>query len=155
MRKLLLFTFILSFITVVSCSKDEEDTKVSQDEKEYLVKQTIIEFNNSAIKTGKYEAFIKDVSQKSATTPLNKAELKMLIQNFLGDQTQKFLDVYYQLEALELTSEEFYGIAHQFEYLRLTGILDKTQGGCCGIANNSGDSLFKDFLGFTCGCDAA
>lgn len=152
MRKLLLFTCVISFLTVASCSRDEESRQVSLAEKEYLVKQTIIEFNNSAVKTGKYEAFINDVSQKSVTAPLSQVELEVMLQGFLGDQTQEFLDVYYQLEALKLSSEEFYSIAHQFEYLRLTGILDKTQGGCCGIASNSDDGLLKDFLGFTCGC---
>ncbi|WP_108808674.1 hypothetical protein [Aquimarina spinulae] len=141
MRKLLLFTCVISFLTVASCSREEESTQVSVTEKEYLVKQTIIEFNNSAIKTGKYEAFIGDVSQKSTTTPLSQAELEVMLQEFLGDQTQAFLEVYHQLEALNITDKEFYSIASQFEYLRLDIIknLSKSASEFCGA--NTGTLL--------------
>ncbi|WP_106794837.1 hypothetical protein [Aquimarina sp. Aq78] len=156
MRKLLLFTCVISFLTVISCSRDEESTQVSLTEKEYLVKQTIIEFNNSAVKTGKYEAFIKDVSQKSVTTPLNSVELEAMVQGFLGDQTQAFLDVYYQLVALNITPEEFHVIASQFEYLRLNVITSSNKSdGCCGTGGSVGtaDKIFLALIDFFCGCE--
>ncbi|EZH74025.1 hypothetical protein ATO12_14205 [Aquimarina atlantica] len=155
MRKLLLFTFVISFLTVISCSQDEETTQVSLAEKEYLVKQTIIEFNNSAVKTGKYEAFIKDVSQKSVTAPLSQTELETMVQGFLGDQTQAFLDVYYQLVVLNLTPEEFYSIAYQFEYLRLNvKMRSNKNSGCCDASDSVGAN-YKELgalLNWACGC---
>ncbi|WP_074410132.1 hypothetical protein [Aquimarina megaterium] len=159
MRKLLLFTCIISFLTVISCSRDEETTQVSLTEKEYLVKQTIIEFTNSAIKTGKYEAFIKNVSQKSATASLSQVELEAMIQEFLGDQTQAFLDVYYQLVALNMTAEEFESIAHQFEYLILNLVTNsgKEDSSCCSFAGGTdgvpdGGSVIGVLLKLACGC---
>ncbi|WP_025664865.1 hypothetical protein [Aquimarina megaterium] len=155
MRKLLLFTCVISFLTVISCSRDEESTQVSLAEKEYLVKQTIIEFNNSAVKSGKYETFVNSVSEKSSTTPLNQAELEEMVQNFLGIQTQAFLDVYYQLVALNMTTEEFYNIADQFEYLRLN-IKTKSSknSGCCDASDSVGAN-YKELgalLNWACGC---
>ncbi|WP_024771187.1 hypothetical protein [Aquimarina macrocephali] len=155
MRKLLLFTCVISFLIVVSCSRDEESTQVSLTEKEYLVKQTIIEFNNSAIKTGKYEAFIKDISQKSATAPLNPIELEAMVQEFLGDQTQAFLDVYYQLVTLNMTVEEFYSIANQFEYLRInikTNFDKNGNSDCCSAVGEGKHPELEALLDWICGC---
>ncbi len=155
MRKLLLFTFVISLLGTVSCSKDEEHTEVSQEEKEYLVKQTLIEFNKSAVKTGKYREFINSVYQKSSLDQLTSTELEILLQDFLGDQTQQFLSVYYKLEALNLSSEEFLSIADQFEYLRINSTQESGKiGGCCAIGSNSGDSLLGDLIRYTCSCDA-
>ncbi|WP_271784011.1 hypothetical protein [Aquimarina algiphila] len=155
MRKLLLFTCIISFLTVGSCSRDEEPTEVSLTEKEYLVKQTIIEFNNSAIKTGKYKGFVNSVAQKSAVEELNSGELEVLLEEFLGEQTQAFLDVYYQLVALNITPEEFYNIASQFEYLRLNITLnrDKGSGGCCSAGGDG--NIFVALYNWVCGCEQA
>ncbi len=119
MRKLLLFTFVISFLTITSCSRDEEALEVSQAEKEYLVKQMIIEFNKSAVKTGDFQRFMKSISQKNSAGSSNELDVEALFQEFLGEQSQAFLDLYYQLEALNMTGEEFKSIADQFEYLRL------------------------------------
>ncbi len=119
MKKLLLFTLIFSFITITSCTRDEDVLEVSQEEKELLVKQTLIEFNKSAIKTGKLQQFLKSLSQKTANNNLSEPEVEALFQEFLGDQTQAFLDLYYQLEAMNMSGEEFGSIADQFEYLKL------------------------------------
>lgn len=154
MRRLLLFTFILSFIAIGSCSKDDEDAKVSQEEKENLVKQTIIEFNNSAIKTGKYKEFVNSVNQKTATAPLSPVELEAMLQEFLGDQTQAFLDVYYQLEALNLTVEEFESIAYKFDYLIINiAYLSKDVGGCCQAGNGATTWLLSVLIKLSCGCE--
>ncbi|WP_109436903.1 MULTISPECIES: hypothetical protein [Aquimarina] len=154
MRKLLLFTFIISFLTVGSCSRDEGSNEVSLTEKEYLVKQTIIEFNNSAVKTGKYHEFINSVAQKSASEPISPERLEAMIQEFLGDQARAFLDVYYQLKALNLTSEEFRSIASQFEYLRINFEVDPSKSfGCCQFGG-AGNSRLHDLLDFVCGCQA-
>ncbi|MBG6129305.1 hypothetical protein IWQ47_000002 [Aquimarina sp. EL_43] len=156
MRKLLLFTCVISFLTVASCSRDVESTEVSLTEKENLVKQTIIEFNNSAIKTGKYNRLVSSVSQKSATGQLSEVELEELVQGFLASQNQAFLDVYYQLVTLNMTAEEFYSIAHQFEHLRLTTTNGLSKGSDCCEASEAleqnGNPL--GFLGkFVCGCE--
>ncbi len=154
MRRLLLFTFIFSFIAIASCTRDQESTKVSQEEKEYLVKQTIIEFNNSAIKTGKYKEFIGSISQKSAKEPLNSAELETMIQEFLGDQTQAFLDVYYQLVALNMTAEELENIAYTLEYLIvITNDSDKDVG-CCEASSNIKNEVASMLFRLVC-CKAA
>ncbi|WP_282080249.1 hypothetical protein [Aquimarina algiphila] len=156
MRKLLLFIFVTSLFVVGSCSKDkdEESIEVSPADKKYLVKQTLIEFNNSAVKTGKYEVFISSVAQKSALGQLSPAELEELWQEFLGDQTQAFLDVYYQLVALNITPEEFISIANQFEYLRsdiLRG-LGKNSKSPCGISDAE---LFRVLISWVFGCEQA
>ncbi|TSE06217.1 hypothetical protein [Aquimarina algiphila] len=153
MRKLLLFIFVTSLFVVESCSKHEEYTEVSLTEKEYLVEQTLIEFNNSAIKTGKYDRLINSISQKSTTESLSQAELEVMLQEFLGEQTQAFLSVYYQLEALGITAEEFYSIAHQFEYLRLdiSSNGEKKSGNCSG----GPASLLSAIINWFSGCDKA
>lgn len=154
MKKLLLFTCVISLLIVTSCSRDTDSTEVSLAEKEYLVKQALIEFNKSAIKTGKYDSFINKASQKSAVEELSPAELEALLQDFLGDQTQAFLNVYYQLEALNLTSEEFHSIASNFVYLQIYRVnLSKDRAGCCEIGENAGGSLGNLIL-FACSCDA-
>ncbi len=149
MRKFLLFTLVISFLGTVSCSKDEEHTEVSQEEKEYLVKQTLIEFNKSAVKTGKYKEYINSLRQKSTEEQLSEAEKEALLQEFLGDQTNVFLDLYYQLEALNLTPQEFYDIADQFEYLRLNILVNVSKNpGDCGTSS----SLYGTFLDWISGC---
>ncbi|MEW7291541.1 hypothetical protein [Aquimarina sp. 2304DJ70-9] len=129
MKKLLLFTLIFSLIGITSCTKDEEHLEISQEEKELLVKQTIIEFNKSAIETGKFQQFMTSVPQKTASGQ----DVEALFQEFLGEQSQTFLDLYYQLEAINMTGEEFKSIADQYEYLRLDiGIsLGKSSSGSC------------------------
>lgn len=119
MRKLLLFLSIVAFVGLSSCSRDGV-TEISQEEKELLVKQTLIEFNNSAVVTGKLQNYLNSVAElKSRTANTSREELEALLQKFLGDQTQAFLDLYYQLEALNMTKEEFLSIAYLFEDLRL------------------------------------
>ncbi|MCK8520814.1 hypothetical protein M0D21_04520 [Aquimarina sp. D1M17] len=150
MRKLLLFLSIVAFVGLSSCSKDEV-TEISQEEKELLVKQTLIEFNNSAVKTGKLQSFAKIWTSKSATA--SEAELEEILQNFLGDQTQVFLDLFYELEALNLSSEEFHSIANKYDYLRSHIRLNKNENGVCGVQGAVGD--FLDWL-FECeGSEAA
>ncbi|GAA4272141.1 hypothetical protein U6A24_11595 [Aquimarina gracilis] len=132
MKKLLLFTLIFSFIGITSCTRDEESLEISQGEKELLVKQTLIELNKSAVKTGKFEKFLKSLSQKTTEGNLSGSEVEILIQEFLGDQSQTFLDLYYQLEELNMTGEEFLRIADQYEYLKqgVSSKLQKTSEGC-------------------------
>ncbi|MBQ4821802.1 hypothetical protein [Aquimarina sp. MMG016] len=118
MKKLLLLLSIITFVGLSSCSKDE-DVGISQEEKEFLVKKTLIELNKSVIKTGKFEQFQKSLLQKTATDNLNGSDIEALFLEFLGDQSQTFLDLYYQLEAMNMTGEEFTRIADQYEYLIL------------------------------------
>ncbi|GAA4277898.1 hypothetical protein GCM10022259_26220 [Aquimarina mytili] len=92
---------------------------MSQEEKELLVKQTIIEFNKSAIETGKFQQFMKSRYQKTATDTSSESVNQDLFEEFLGEQSQAFLDLYYQLEAMNMTGEEFRRIADQYEYLRI------------------------------------
>lgn len=155
MKKLLLFTCLFSFFIIISCSRKEESTEVSLTEKEYLVEQALIEFNKSAIKTGKYDKFINSVAQKSSMEPLSEDELEVMVSDFLGDQTQIFLDVYYQLVALNISQEEFYSISHQFEYLRFGTTSSSKNGGCCGTGGSAGtaDKIFFYLIDFFCGCD--
>ncbi len=119
MKKLLLFTLIFSLIGITSCTKDEDHLEMSQEEKELLVKQTIIEFNKSAVETGDFYQFKESISQKYATDNSSEPDTEALFQEFLGKQSQAFLDLYYQLEALNMTGEEFTRIAHQYEYLKV------------------------------------
>ncbi|WP_271766402.1 hypothetical protein [Aquimarina algiphila] len=151
MRKLLLFICVISFLTVGSCSKEEESSEVSLTEKEYLVKQTIIEFKKSAIKTGKLNVFIRSISinQKSVEEPLSETELETMVQSFLGDQTQAFLDLYYQLIELNITGDEFRSISYQFEYLR--GIQTSSKSSCCGAS--TGNEIVDVLASFFCGCE--
>ncbi|MDY8137230.1 hypothetical protein [Aquimarina sp. 2201CG5-10] len=154
MKKLLLFTFWISLLFITSCSKDDRSEEILSAQKEYLVKQTIIEFNKSAIKTGKYETFINSFSEKSASGELSQTEIELLIQEFLGNQTEEFLNVYYQLEALNLTAEEFYSIADQFEDLRiyLIGLSsNRSQRGCCDVSD-ADDGVLAILLGWACNC---
>lgn len=117
MKKLLLL-FIATFVGLSSCSKDEI-AEISQEEKELLVKKILIELNESVVKTGKFEQFEKSLFQKTATDNLNVSEIEALFVEFVGGQSKVFLDLYYQLEAMNMTGEEFKLIADQFEYLRL------------------------------------
>ncbi|WP_438422891.1 hypothetical protein [Aquimarina macrocephali] len=150
MRKLLLFIYIISFITTFSCSKDERAYETLQEDKELIVKQTLVEFNKSAIRTGRLQKFTKSLYQKSLNTGINDQELELVIKKFMGDQTQAFLDLYHQLNALNVTPEEFYSIAHQFGYLRLdTKELDKSSSDIC----NSGGGLLVAIFDFVIGCE--
>lgn len=128
MKKLLLFTLIFSFIGITSCTKDDNELEISQEEKELLVKQTIIEFNKSAIETGEFQKFMNSVPQKTA----NGQDVEALFREFLGEQSQAFIDLYYQLEAMNMTGEEFTRIAYRYEYLRLEWRtnLDKSSSDC-------------------------
>ncbi len=119
MRKLLLFAITFSLITITSCTRNEDIIDLSQEEKELLVKQTLIEFNKSAIKTGKLQKFVKSISQKTSVNNLSNSDVEIMFQEFLGDQTEVFLDLYYRLEAMDMTKEEFLDIANQFEYLKV------------------------------------
>ncbi len=151
MRKLLLFLSIIAFVGLSSCSKDEV-TEISQEEKELLVKQMIIEFNNSAVVTGKLQNYFDSVAElKSQENGTSEDELEALLQKFLGDQTQAFLDLYYQLEDMNMTGEEFLSIAHLFNDLRLqiTANLGKSSETEC-----NGTSLLNTFLDWIRYCEA-
>ncbi len=149
MKKLLLFTLFFSLIAITSCTKNEDTPELSQEEKELLVKHTLIEFNKSAIKTGKLHKFSMKLSQKTASGDLSNEELEALIQDFLGDQTQAFLDLYYQLLALNLTDNEFYEIAYQYEDLRLSFLENisgnKSNDHCNGVGY--ADTIMEWLLG--------
>ncbi len=151
MKKLLLFTLVFFFIAITSCTRDEEIPEVSQEEKEHLVEKVLVEFNKSAIKTGKYQEFINSAVQKTTSSSFNRSELEVMVENFFGDQTQSFLDAYDRLEALNLTSEEFHQIAHRFEYLRIYVGSNKALG-CCEIGDYL-DDKGGDLFDFVCGCD--
>ncbi len=135
MKKLLLFTILFSLIGITSCTKDEENLELSQKEKELLVKQTLIELNKSAVKTGNFQQFMKSLSQKTVTNNLSGSEVEALFLEFLGDQSQVFLDLYYQLEALNMTGEEFTRIANQYEHLK-SDVGSKLQKGSEGCGNS-------------------
>ncbi len=137
MKKLLLFTLIFSFVGITSCTKDEESIEISQEEKELIVKQTLIEFNKSAIKTGKLQKLMNSLTQKSSSENLSSSEVEILFQEFLGEQSQSFLDLYYQLEAMNMNGEEFANIADQFEYLKLEmrNSLDKSSSRSCDYSS--------------------
>ncbi|MBQ0732806.1 hypothetical protein [Aquimarina celericrescens] len=126
MKKLLLLTILFSLIGITSCTTDEENLEFSQEEKELLVKQALIELNKSAVKTGKFQQFMESLSQKTANDNLSSSDVETLFQEFLGDQSQTFLDLYYQLEAINMTGEEFTRIADQYEYLK-SGVNSKHQ----------------------------
>ncbi len=147
MKKLLLFTLIFTFIGISSCTKDEEHLDISQEEKELLVKQTIIEFNKSAIETGKFQKFMTSISQKTS----GDQDVEALFREFLGEQSQAFLDLYYQLEAMNMTGEEFTQIAHKYDYLRLdTRINFGKSSNSCGNSGNNGSLLcaILDFIDY-------
>jgi len=150
MRKFLLLTMIGTLLTITSCSKEESVEEISQEEKEQLVKETLIEFNKSAVKNGKFQVFKNTFRQKTADDQFTQEELETMVQEFLGDQTQDFLDLYYQLEALNITSEEFRSIADQYEELRLEIIenLNK-RSRICG----NGNSLFSEILAWAGVCE--
>ena len=116
MRKLLLFLITVSVIGISSCTRDDVE-EISQAEKELLVEQMLIELNKSA-KAGKYQKFVTVVSQKSATESLSEAEVEALFLEIVGEDAQIFVDLYFQLKAINMTGEEFKSIAEQFEYLR-------------------------------------
>ncbi len=151
MRTLLLFISVVSLLTLSSCSNDEALQEITQAEKEQLVKQTIVEFNKSAVKTGNYEVFIRDLTKRTKTTELSQSELEILLQDFLSQQSVEFKNLYYQLESLNLTATEFYGIADQFEYLR-TDILkslkssSETSVGCETIGAGSFLTIFINWV---------
>ena len=139
MRKLLLFLMAIAVIGVSSCTKDAVD-EISQEEKEFIVKNTLIEFSKSAIKSGKYTALVNKASLKTENDYLPPEELEKLVEEFLGEQTKTFLNFYYMLVELNLSTEEFLAIAEQFEYLRpsLYGNFGKNDSDCCNLVNVSG-----------------
>ncbi len=140
----------LMVIGVSSCTKDEVN-EISQAEKELLVKQTLIEFNKSAVKTGKYEKFVNVMSLKNSSNELNEEEIEALVQEFLGSQTQMFLDLFYKLESLNLTDEEFFHIANQLESLFInvsTG--EGKQATCCEEVINTGSDGLDRILTWYC-----
>ncbi len=152
MKKLLLFTCMISFIAIASCSREEESTEVSFTEKEDLVKKSLIEFNKSVVQTSGYNNFISSISQKSNNKQLTQDELEILIKDFLVFQNQNFTELYYKIIALDITPEEFRSIAHQFEYLKLKTISSiNKQGGCCGLGGGTaGDHVIFAFLDWAC-----
>ncbi|WP_109300214.1 hypothetical protein [Aquimarina sp. AU474] len=151
MKKLLLFISAIALLGISSCSKNDVN-EISQAEKENLVKHAIIEFNKSAIKTGKYQVLISEIAQKSVTGDLD--DLEELLQEFLGDQTQSFLNVYYKILELNLTEDEFFAIANQFEYLRIdtTGASKEDTDGCCTLADSSDNDPIGWLIRVACGC---
>lgn len=141
MKKQLLFIVGLFLLTIISCSK-EDSSEITISEKEDLVKQTLIEFNNSAVKTGKLDDFTKIISRKSSEKDFTTIQLEVLFQDFLGDQTQEFINLYNILIDLEITPEEFFIIASQFDYLRINlrmSLSKESNSDACSIAA-AGDS---------------
>ncbi|SHI58504.1 hypothetical protein [Aquimarina spongiae] len=116
MRKLLLFLIAVSVIGISSCTKDDVE-EISQEEKILLVKQTLTELNKS-VKSGKYQEFVTVLAKKSATETLSEEEIEDLFVQIFGDNSQAFINLYFQLKAINMTGEEFLKIADQFEYLR-------------------------------------
>ncbi len=116
MRKLLLFLIAVSVIGISSCTRDEVD-EISQEEKTLLVKETLIELNKS-VKSGEYQKFFTVLSKKSAVETLSEEEVEALFLQMLGENSQTFVNLYFQLKAINMTGEEFLKIAHQFEYLK-------------------------------------
>ncbi|WP_281987421.1 hypothetical protein [Aquimarina aggregata] len=153
MKKQLLFIIGFFLLTIISCSK-EESNEISISEKEYLVKQTLIEFNNSAVKTGKYDLLITKLSQESLKQEDSQIKLENILREFLGDQTQAFSDIYYQLVATSMTSEEFKSIARQFEDLIVNiSTASKDKDGCCSTVIPEVFSYLSDLRDIVCGCD--
>ncbi len=152
MKKLLFIASIIFLLIFSSCSQSEYSIENSISEKEYLVEQTLIEFNKSAIKTGAYSNLVASVSDKSSTGQLSQFEVDDMIQDFLSIQTQEFLDVYYKLEALNLTEEEFFSIANQFKGLKQISISNNLEkgpahGGGCATSRAITPFTFLGVLG--------
>ncbi|AXT60179.1 hypothetical protein D1816_07390 [Aquimarina sp. AD10] len=155
MKKHLLFIVGFFLLTIISCSK-EESSEILLSEKENVVKQTLISFNNSAVKTKKYKVFINELSRKSNISDLTPEELDLLVDEFLKEQTQEFQQLYYKLAELNLTSEEFSIIASEFDYLRIDNNFKLNKGRiCCEISGgleSNGNPLGSVFK-WACGCE--
>ena len=147
MRKLLLTLFIISY-SFSSCSSDTSIGNDIQDKK-LLVKNTLIEFNKSAIKTGKYDKLMNTL--KSADK-MSDEELENLFMDFFGGLSDKFTSFYNQLEALGFTDEEFQQFASEYNYI-FDEYHQKEIAACCGsIENGSISGIAGSILFVACGC---
>ncbi|RZS93471.1 hypothetical protein [Aquimarina brevivitae] len=162
--KKLLPLILICLLFSYSCS-DQID-EIDQNDKELLVKEVVIEFNKSAVKTGKYKAFIEEYAQKSAKKQLSDDEIRVLVGEFLGDQTESFLIVYHELLKLDLTPEEFYAIASQFRDM-FNGVKNpngtnsssnsNSNSSCCQLSdeieeNSNGAGFVAGLIRLACGC---
>ena len=117
MRKLLLFLIAVSVIGISSCTKDEVN-EISQEEKVLLVKQMVVELDK-IVKAGKYQQFTFVLSQKTENENLSDEEVEALFLEIFGEKSHTFVNLYYQLKAINMTGEEFLSIANQFDFLIL------------------------------------
>ncbi len=158
MKKQLLFIVGLFLLTIISCSK-EDSSEITISEKEDFVKQTLIEFNNSAVKTGKLDDFTKIISRKPSEKEFSTIELEALFQDFLGDQTQEFINLYNILIDLEITPDEFFLIANQFDYLRINLRMDASKesnsDACSVAAAGDSSSIIRAIITWAYECEFA
>ena len=145
MRKFLLTLFFIHAV-LSSCTVDRSE-EVIQD-KEVLIEKTLFEFNKSAVKTGKYSKLIATLQDKTSDQ-----EVQDSIEEFLGDQTETFIDLYNQLLALNLSDEEFYRIAYQFRNMFEINS-EKELVGCCNALNadSSNTGFLANIIRVVCGC---
>ena len=149
MKKILLF-FIILYVSVISCN--EEDANIQDDiSTKELVKNALIEFNKSAVKTGKYKDYLHRKNENKEDHNLAPEELERLVQDFLGDQTPEFIEAYNKLVDLKITSEEFKLISSEFDYMRIQFQVDTKGLQCC--SGNPRATLLDSFFDFICGCD--
>ena len=154
MKKQLLFLILIGSLIFQSCSKNDE---IDQDAKEIIVRKTLIEFNKSAIKSGKYLDFVQKVNYKSSQQELTDEEIKTLIDEFLGEQTNDFIKVYNELVKLNLSTEEFYTIASQYKEVFDSNLKNQSQSACCTASENipdntTGSGWLGALMRVVCGC---
>lgn len=144
--------FFLIGVSISFCSCNTEDTNIQNDiSTKELVKKAIIEFDKSAVKTGKYEGYLFLRNKEQQTEDFALERMELLVQNFLSEQTPEFIDVYTKLVNLGITADEFRTISSDFEYLRLEFQSNNKEFQCCGDSPRA--TLLDSFFDFICGCD--
>ena len=150
MRKLLLTLFIISYL-FSSCSSDTSIGTDIQDKK-LLVKNTLIEFNKSAIKTGKYDKLMNTLK---SSDKMSDQELEALFKEFFGGLSDRFTSLYNQIEVMGFTEEEFQQFAMEYSYI-FDQYHQKEITACCGsIENGSISGIAGSILFVACGCKAS
>lgn len=110
--KLLFLGCLLLFIS--SCSVEDSNPDNSLTETELIVKKSMEAFY-LASKSASFKKFVNGVKSKSEYSELTEEEYQRLLDEFLSQQPQELVDLYYLLISLDLSDNEILEIALRFK----------------------------------------
>ena len=152
MKTKLLYTVSVILLLSVSCSVEQNDTETLEQEKELKVKSLAKAFKEDIIPSKSFKEFTRNLQTKSSEA-LTVDEIAQLEQEFLSQQSEEFVELYYYVKELDLSEEELRVII--VEYL---SSINKSDNGdtknesedCVGSSSEGLDSLFSLILKILC-----